>query len=113
MDAYEVSAEQQGGTLEVHLDTPFFKHSFECTIKKTTQVQLEWLEKDKACFFPTAIYMTGILLNLLTTPTRPGPMPTFQDTKTSSSTTLWPTVTPVRTYFIMCGHYRTTLNLLT
>ncbi len=41
---------------DVHLDTPFFKHSFECTIKKTSQVQLEWFEKDKAYLFPTAIY---------------------------------------------------------
>jgi hypothetical protein len=57
--------------------------------------------------------MTGISQSLLTTPTRPGPMPTYQDTKTSSSMTLWPTVTPVRPFFILCGHYRHTLNART
>jgi hypothetical protein len=65
MDEDELTAEQQGGAgssgsnmrrRDVHLDTPFFKHSFECNIKKTTQIQLEWLDKDKAYFFPTAIY---------------------------------------------------------
>ncbi len=119
MDAYELSAEQQGGTgssgynmrrQDFHLDTPFFKQFFECTIKITKQLQLKWLEKDKAYFFPTAIYdwyltepcsrrQRGLDLCLYTRIQRP--------------LLLWQTVTPVRTSFILCGHYRTALNLLT
>ena len=38
------------------LPTPLFKHSYECEITKTTQCQLEWLDKDQAYFFPTSIY---------------------------------------------------------
>ena len=38
------------------LETPHFKHTYECTITKTTQCQLEWLDKDQAYFFPTSIY---------------------------------------------------------